>query len=202
MSKARIVVLISGGGTNLQAIIDACSSGQLDAVVVAVVSNRRKAYGLERARNAGIATHYSPLKPSLKRGLTRTEYDVELAATVATFKPELIVLAGWMHVLSEGFIRPFAGRLINLHPALPGEIAGIRAIERAFADFERGERKRSGVMVHHVIPEVDAGEAVAVRQVPFVADDTLSAFAERMHDVEHELIVEAVAHCLAATPRS
>ena len=208
MSKPRIVVLISGGGTNLQAIINACAGNNIDAgagntlraEVVCVVSNRRKAFGLQRAEKSGIETVYAPLKPALKRGLSRTGYDLDLAGTVASYKPNLVVLAGWMHVLSAGFIDAFAGRLINLHPALPGEIAGTNAIERAFTAFERGERQASGVMVHHVIPEVDAGEAIAVRRVPFIVGDTLETFAERMHAAEHVLIVEAIASCLQHEP--
>ena len=192
----RIVVLISGGGTNLQAILDACADGSLNARAVGVLSNKKKAYGLVRAESAGVPTRYMPLRPFLKKGGSREQYDAQLAELVAGFQPDLVVLAGWMHVLSASFIDPFIDRLINLHPALPGELAGTRAIERAFAMFQQGELQRSGVMVHRVIPEVDAGEPIATAVVPFEDDDTLERFAQRMHAAEHELLVKAIHICL------
>ena len=200
MKKARIVVLISGGGSNLQAIMDACASGKLNAEVVAVFSNRRKAYGLVRAKQAGIACVYAPLKRFMKGGRTRFEYDADVAAQVLEHAPDLVVLAGWMHVLSGAFIDRFADRLINLHPALPGELPGTCAIERAFEEFERGARTRSGVMVHRVIPEIDAGEPIVVREVAFTANDTFETFAERLHATEHELIVDAIDRCIGPPP--
>ncbi len=188
----RLVVCISGGGTNLQALIDAIEQGQLDAQIVLVVSNRREAYGLERARRAGLETFYFPLKPFTEGGQSRAEYDAVLAERLQSYAPDLIVLAGWMHVFTPNFLDLFYKQVINLHPALPGQFAGVNAIQRAFNAFQHGEIDHSGVMVHYVIPEVDAGEVIVQEEVPLEADDTLETFAARMHRTEHRLIVEAV----------
>ena len=104
--------------------------------------------------------------------------------------PEL--LAGWMHVLTPAFLDRFAGRVLNLHPALPGQFAGTRAIERAFEAYGRGEITESGCMVHLVVPEVDAGPVIAQAVVPFEAGDSVEQYEGRMHAAEHRLIVEAV----------
>ncbi len=200
-SCARLVVMISGSGTNLQALIDAVSNGRIPARIVGVISNRKEAYGLVRAEQAGIPTRYFPLKPYKAAGKNREAYDADLAEIVAAFQPDLIVLAGWMHVLSPAFLARFPHRVINLHPALPGQFAGTHAIERAYAAFQQGQITHSGCMVHVAIPEVDAGEVIAQRQVPLYADDTLETFAARMHAAEHELIVEAVGLALQAITR-
>ncbi len=196
MSQPRLVVLISGNGTNLQALLDACASGELEAQVVAVISNRKAAYGLVRAQKAGVPTEYFPLKPYSDAGRSREEYDRDLADRVERYAPDLVVLAGWMHVLTPAFINRFAGRLINLHPALPGQFPGTHAIERAFEAFQRGAIAHSGVMIHHVVPEVDAGEVVDSVIVPFVPNDTLDDFEARVHAHEHKLIVRAVRQVL------
>lgn len=188
----RIVVLISGSGTNLQALIDATASGQIDAEIVGVFSNRRDAYGLQRAARATIPTVYFPLKAYTSRGKPRSDYDAGLAQIVGAFSPDLVVLAGWMHILSPAFLDHFPQRVINLHPALPGEFSGTHAIERAYDACQRGEITRSGVMVHYAIPEVDAGAVITSCYVPLSADDTLRTFEARMHAVEHRLIVQAV----------
>lgn len=192
----RIVVLISGSGTNLQALIDAVNDGRLSAQIVAVVSNRKAAYGLIRADEAGIPTRYFPLKPYKEAGKNRKQYDADLAAAVAAFQPELVVLAGWMHILSEAFLDRFPQRVINLHPALPGQFPGTQAIERAFDAFKRGEISHSGCMVHYAIPEVDAGAVIAQQVVPLYDADALSDFEARMHEAEHEVIVRATALAL------
>jgi formyltetrahydrofolate-dependent phosphoribosylglycinamide formyltransferase len=188
----RLVVFISGGGTNLQALIDAIQAGQLDAQIVLVVSNRKDAYGLERARQANIETLYFPLKPFTEGGRTRSEYDIALAERIDTYNADLIVLAGWMHIFTPSFLDHISKPVINLHPALPGQFAGVNAIQRAFAAFQRGEIDHSGIMVHYVIPEVDAGDVVVMEEVPLEAEDTLETFTARMHAAEHRLIVEAV----------
>jgi formyltetrahydrofolate-dependent phosphoribosylglycinamide formyltransferase len=168
----RLVVLISGGGSNLQALIDASGTARLPAEIVLVVSNRRDAYGLTRAQEAEIPTFYFPLRPYRDDGRGRDAYDADLAALIADAKPDLIVLAGWMHVLSPAFLDHFPGRVINLHPALPGTFAGTHGIERAFAAWKAGEITESGCMVHHAIPEVDAGAVIGTRVVPFAEGDT------------------------------
>lgn len=191
-SLPRLVILISGSGTNLQAIVDAVDRGELAAVIPLVVSNRQAAYGLVRAQEAGIPSLYFPLKPYRDAGKSRQQYDADLAAEIQRVEPDLIVLAGWMHILSAAFLNQFSNRVINLHPALPGHFDGVQAIERAFAAYQRGAIEHSGCMVHLAIPEVDAGPVVAQAIVPIRPDDSLADFAARMHEAEHELIVEAI----------
>jgi formyltetrahydrofolate-dependent phosphoribosylglycinamide formyltransferase len=188
---ANIVVLISGSGTNLQALIDAVETGALPAEISLVVSNRKKAYGLVRAEQAGIPTLYFPLKPYKTAVHGREAYDAGLAQKILEQKPDLIVLAGWMHIVSPTFLNYFPNQVINLHPALPGQFAGTHAIDRAFAAYQQGEINYSGCMVHVVIPEVDAGPVLATAEVPILPDDTLDEFEARMHATEHQLIVKA-----------
>jgi formyltetrahydrofolate-dependent phosphoribosylglycinamide formyltransferase len=189
--KPRIIVLVSGGGSNLQALMDAISTQKLEAEIVLVVSNRKAAFALERATNAGIATLYFPLKPYKDANRTREEYDTDLAKELEKYRPDLLVLAGWMHIDSGALCRAFAGRIINLHPALPGQFAGAHGIEDTFAAWQRGEVSSGGCMVHEVIPELDAGVPIVVREIPFLPDDTLENYKARVHEAEHEIIVEA-----------
>ncbi len=190
---AKLVVLISGGGSNLQAIINAIAVGRLDVEIELVVSNRPNAFGLHRAQQAGIPTCVLPYK---RRQQSRMAYDLQLAEVVGGVSADLIVLAGWMHILSAEFLAHFPQQIINLHPALPGQFPGTHAIERAFVAFEAGRIRESGCMVHYVIPEVDAGEVIAQRVVPFRVGDNLEQFEARMHSAEHQLIVDAIASCL------
>jgi len=192
MMSKRLALLISGSGTNLQAIIDAIAAGRLDAQIAVVVSNRREAFGLVRAEWAGIATLYFPFKPYKDGGRPREDYDADLAGRVAAYAPELVVLAGWMHVLSPAFLDRFPGRVLNLHPALPGQFAGTHAIQRAFEAFQRDEIDHTGVMVHWVVPEVDAGPVVASAQVAIYPSDSLDDLEARIHAVEHQLLVDAI----------
>ena len=192
MPLTRLIVFISGSGSNLQAILDAAANHTLPVEVVLVVSNRKDAYGLVRAEQAGVPTLYFPLKPYKDAGRGREEYDADLATHIAPFLPDLIVLAGWMHVLSPAFLNHFPGQVINLHPALPDTFAGTHAIERAYEAFQRGEISHSGCMVHTTIPEVDAGPVIAQTIVPIYPTDTLDSFAVRMHQAEHTLLVEAI----------
>jgi formyltetrahydrofolate-dependent phosphoribosylglycinamide formyltransferase len=120
----RIIELISGNGSNLQAIIDAINSKTLEGQIVLVISNKTSAYGLTRATQAGIPTLIFLLKSYKDSGKTRIEYDIELAKKIKEYKPNLIVLAGWMHILSEEFIKYFEDKIINLHPALPNQFDG------------------------------------------------------------------------------
>ncbi len=188
----RLVVMISGSGTNLQAILDATTVERLNADIVLVVSNRQSAYGLERARQANIPALYFPLKPYREAGKSRELYDADLAEKVRAYQPDLIVLAGWMHILSPAFLDQFPQQVINLHPALPGHFPGTNAIERAYDAFQRHEIEFSGCMVHYAVPEVDAGAVVVQAQVPLYRDDSLSDFEARIHQAEHKLIVAAI----------
>jgi formyltetrahydrofolate-dependent phosphoribosylglycinamide formyltransferase len=192
MSHPRLVVFISGSGTNLQAILDSIAEGTLEAQVVLVVSNRKAAFGLRRARRAGVPTLYFPLKPYTEAGKNREVYDADLAGQVSKVRPDLVVLAGWMHVLSSAFLDRFSHKVINLHPALPGLFPGTDGIQRAFEAYRRGEIAHSGCMMHYVVPEVDAGPVIIQAQVPIQPDDTLASFEERMHATEHRIVVEAI----------
>lgn len=189
---ARLVIMISGSGTNLQAILDVIAQGELDAQVALVVSNRKAAYGLARAAQAGVPTIYFPLKPYTDAGQSRDLYDRDLAERISVLAPDYVVLAGWMHVLSPAFLNCFTRRVINLHPALPGKFPGIDAIARTFEAHQRGEVEVGGCMVHYVIPEVDAGEVIGQVEVPFLPDDTLDSFEARLHDAEHRLLVQSL----------
>ncbi len=188
---SRLAVFISGSGTNLQAILDATAERRLVAEVAVVVSNRKAAFGLVRAERAAVPTLYFPLKPYADSGRSRTAYDADLAERVAAYRTDLIVLAGWMHVLSPAFLNQFAGRVINLHPALPGQFPGTEAIWRGYEAYRRGEITHSGCMVHYVVPEVDAGPVIVQAVVPIQPDDTSESFEARMHAAEHRIIVEA-----------
>ena len=183
---ARLVVLISGNGSNLQALLDACASADLDAQVAAIFSNQAAAFGLERARRAGL-----PAVVVAKRAeQSRRDYDAGLAEQVAAYAPDWVVLAGWMRLLTSAFLDRFPNRVVNLHPALPGSFPGTHAIERAFDAFKRGEITQTGVMVHLVPDEnVDAGPVLAQAVVEIGADDDLAALEARIHDVEHYLLV-------------
>ncbi|KAH8825255.1 formyl transferase [Flagelloscypha sp. PMI_526] len=195
----KVAVLISGSGSNLQALIDAANTPSLpDTSICTVLSNRKAAYGLTRAAQASppIPTAYLALQPYLKNNSskTRDDYDIEVARIVLESNPDLIVLAGWMHIVGDGFLDALKQRnvpAINLHPALPGQFDGSNAIERAFEAFNKGEIDHSGVMVHRVIKEVDQGEPILVQEVPIEKDDTLATFSERVHSTEWKIIVEA-----------
>lgn len=189
MKKAQLVVLISGGGSNLQAILDACAAGELNAQVAAVISNQADAYGLERARRAAVPALVLP-KPKEQ---DRRAYDAQLADQVAVYSPDWVILAGWMRLLSSEFLNRFPARVINLHPALPGCFPGTHAIERAFEAFQRGEIDHTGVMVHLVPDEgVDNGPLLACVEVPILPDDTLETLETRVHTTEHTLLVNTI----------
>lgn len=188
----RLAVFISGSGSNLQATLDAAASKRLAVEVALVVSNRKDAFGLTRAQKAGVPTLYFPFKPYREAGQSREQYDADLAERVRAYKPDLIVLAGWMHVLSPAFLDHFPNRVINLHPALPGTFAGVGGIEWAFEAYQRGEIEHGGCMVHYVVPKVDAGPVIAQAVVPIFPTDTLDTYEERVHVTEHEVIIEAI----------
>jgi formyltetrahydrofolate-dependent phosphoribosylglycinamide formyltransferase len=186
----KLAVLISGNGSNLQAIMDAIRMRVLPAQIVVVVANRQDAYGLERASKAAIPTHYHPLKPYAGAGRSRHEYDADLAALLAPYQPDWVVLAGWMHILSDAFLQHFPYRVINLHPALPGQFPGAHAIADAFAAYQQGKIKQTGVMVHLVPDErVDAGPVLGSSDVPLYPHDTLETLTTRIHQSEHQLLV-------------
>jgi len=181
----RIAILISGFGSNQQAILDAVADGQLPGVEVAlVVSNRREAYGITRAIRRGAPVVYFPFAPYKIANIPRQAYDADLARLVQAFDVDWVVLAGWMHVLSEAFLDRFPSRVVNLHPALPGAFPGTHAIERAYLAYQRGEIAHTGVMVHLVPdPAVDAGPVIAQEVVPILPQDSLGDLEARIHVV-------------------
>ena len=217
----RLVVMASGAGTNLGAILDAIAEGRIEATVAAVIVNRRDAGARLLAERAGVPVHYRPLAPyrtqvrpvpnnepviataSAQRGWAPTDdrrrYDADLADLVAAAEADLVVLAGWMHLLSSSFLARFPKRVINLHPALPGEFPGSDAIADAWEAFRAGRISRTGVMVHYVPDEgVDSGPVIASVEVAIGPCDTLEALRRRIRSVEHELIVRAIAETLSA----
>jgi len=194
MAPMNLAVLISGSGTNLQAIIDEAEAGQLPGANIAVVvSNRRNAFGLQRAQRHGTPTEIHLLKPYRESGRSREEYDADLAKLLQRYDVEWVVLAGWMHILSMSFLKHYPNHVINLHPALPGQFAGTHAIERALEAYRKGEIKQTGVMVHLVPDEgVDSGPVILQEAVPIFPDDTLATLEARIHAMEHRLLPEAI----------
>jgi phosphoribosylglycinamide formyltransferase-1 len=198
--SARFVVMVSGGGTNLQALMDAISSGEVNASIALVVSSRKDAFALERAAKAGLDVVAAvPPRGSSQPGSgddsARRAYDRGLAESIALRDPDYILLLGWMRILTEDFIGRFPGRIVNLHPALPGTFAGTNAIERAWEAHERGEIAMTGVMIHFV-PDarVDAGPVIGVKTIEFLAGESFEHYEARMHAAEHRLVVETAAN--------
>jgi len=196
---ARFVVLISGNGSNLQAILAAGSSGELDAKVVSVISNKADAYGLVRAKNAGVEAIHLPEQENE----SRNEYDSRLAAVVLTKQPDYVILAGWMRILSSSFLSLFPNCVINLHPALPEMFPGTHAIKRAYEAHKRGKIKHTGVMVHLVPDEgVDNGPVLGQQEIHFQPDESLEQFELRVHEVEHKLLVNTLKNIIVESKRS
>lgn len=204
--------MASGNGSNFQAIINAVGDGQSDgtkisdAGIIRLIVNRSNAYATQRAEKAGIPWEYFNLvshgfqakgeKDPQKIQESRNNYDAALAQKVIEYKPDLIILAGWMYVFGRQFLDPVdeAGiKIINLHPALPGQYDGTNAIGRAYDDFQAGKIKGTGIMVHYVIAQVDRGEPILVREIECRKGEKLNELEERIHSHEHELIVEAAA---------
>lgn len=196
--SARLVVLASGSGSNLQAILDACADGGLDAEVVLVVVNRRSAFAAQRAEAAGVAAVFRPMGPFRDEfpddpRRARETYDAALAAEIADTRPDLIVQAGWMHLFTAAFLDRFPDMVLNLHPALPGTFPGAHAIDDAWAAHEADGLDHTGVMVHLVPDEgVDDGPVLASQRIEIRENDSRDSLEAKIHAVEHELFVAAI----------
>jgi phosphoribosylglycinamide formyltransferase-1 len=183
-APCNVVVLLSGTGSNLQALIDSTQAGGNPARISAVISNRADAYGLERARNAGIPTQ--TLEHSGFEG--REAFDAALIKLIDQYQPHLVVLAGFMRILSAGFVRHYQGRLLNIHPSLLPKYKGLHTHRRALeaADAEHG------CSVHFVTEELDGGPLVVQAVIPVQLGDTPQTLAQRVHTQEHQIYPLAV----------
>ena len=179
-SAKRVAVLISGRGSNLSALIAAQDASYK---IILVISNVEGAGGLEKARDAGIATSVIP-----HAGKSREAFDAEMDIALRAAGAELVVLAGFMRILSDGFVRGWEGRLINIHPSLLPAYRGTRVHERVI----EAQEALSGASVHFVVPELDAGPVIAQASVPVHPSDTPETLAERVLTVEHTLYPQAL----------
>lgn len=180
----KLVVLISGNGSNLQAIIDQIEAGEINAEISAVISNRPDVNGLKRAEQAYIPT----IVLDHTQFADRAAFDQSLAQIVDSFSPDLVVLAGFMRILSDSFVEQFNKRLINIHPSLLPKYKGLHTHKRALED----KQKEHGASVHFVIPELDAGSVILQGVVPVNEDDSVDDLAERVHQIEHFIYPKAI----------
>jgi phosphoribosylglycinamide formyltransferase-1 len=180
----RIVILISGRGSNMEAIVRECARQRWPAAVVAVIANRPDAAGLAHARSQGIATAVVDHRAHAERAA----FDAELARTVDGFEPDLLVLAGFMRILGAGFVQRYAGRLLNIHPSLLPAFPGLHTHERALA----AGCKAAGATVHFVTAELDHGPIVLQSVVPVRPGDDAAALAARVLATEHVIYPLAV----------
>ncbi|MDF2177568.1 phosphoribosylglycinamide formyltransferase [Aliiglaciecola sp. CAU 1673] len=174
-----IVVLISGNGSNLQAILDAVASGQINGKVSAVISNSADAYGLERARAAEVPA----LVLNHKQFADRESYDQALMAKIDEYQPDLVVLAGFMRILTEDFVAHYQGRMLNIHPSLLPKFRGLHTHKRA---IEAGETEH-GATVHYVTAELDGGPIIIQSKVPVFEDDNEEDLTQRVRHQELSL---------------
>lgn len=180
----RLAVLASGYGSNLQAIINAVQSGEIDGSLVVVISDQRDAYALNRATDAGIEALF--LAPSSFSG--RDAYDREIVSQLQKRQVDLIILAGFMRLLSPHFVREFGGRIMNIHPSLLPAFPGLDGVKQALAYGV----KVSGCTVHFVDEGLDTGQIILQEGVTVYDSDTESSLQERIHTVEHRLYPRAV----------
>lgn len=175
----NIVVLISGNGSNLQALIDACEADRIKGKICAVFSNNVQAFGLVRAREAGIPACF--VNPADFE--SREAFDLHLAKQIENFNPDLIVLAGYMRILSAAFIKKFSGRMLNIHPSLLPKYPGLHTHRQA---IENGDAEH-GTSVHFVTEELDGGPVILQAKVPIFAEDTEDDVIARVQTQEHTI---------------
>lgn len=181
--RARLVVLISGGGSNLQAFIDASADTAYPCEVVAVISNRPGVFGLERAARAGIPADVLDHTAFP----TREAFDAALADRIDAHQPDLVILAGFMRILTPGFVVRYAGRLLNIHPSLLPKYPGLHTHQRA---IDAGDAE-AGATVHLVTEELDGGPVILQARVPVLPGDTAETLAARVLVEEHRIYPEA-----------
>jgi len=182
--KIRLVVLISGRGSNLQAILDQASSGELPVEVAAVISNRPGVHGLERARQAGVPA----LELDHKLFADRPEFEAALIDLIDHYRPDLVILAGFMRVLTPGFTEHYQGRIFNIHPSLLPKFRGLHTHERAIAAGETVH----GASIHFVTAELDGGPVIVQARVPVLPGDDPDTLAARVLEREHRLYPQAI----------
>lgn len=175
----KIVVLVSGQGSNLQALIDAQQQGRISGEISAVFSNNPRAFGLERAELAGIAQHALDAKAYA----SRASFDLALAQAIDQYQPDLLVLAGYMRILSPEFVQHYAGRMLNIHPSLLPKYPGLHTHRQA---LENGDQEH-GTSVHFVTDELDGGPVILQAKVPIFSDDTEEDVVERVQTQEHNI---------------
>ena len=192
----KIAVLVSGSGTNLQTIIDAIKNGRLNNVdIAAVISNKKDAFALERAKNAGIETVF--LNP--KDFTSNTDYDKKLIEVISNYKVDLIVLAGYMKILTDNFVNAFKNKIINIHPALLPDFGGKGMYGKNVHEAVlKSGVKESGCTVHFVTTEVDAGPIIVQRKVSVIPGDTVESLSKRILVEEHKLLIEAIDKVLSS----
>lgn len=173
----RLVVLISGSGSNLQAIMDAIATGKLAARIACVISNRPNVYGLERAQAAGLDTQVVDHKAFANR----EAFDHALKQTLDMHQPDLVILAGFMRILTPAFVEHFQGRMLNIHPSLLPLYRGMHTHDRVLADGGR----EHGASVHFVTPDLDGGPVIIQARVPVLPSDNASTLAARVLEQEH-----------------
>ncbi|MCK4865114.1 MAG: phosphoribosylglycinamide formyltransferase [Gammaproteobacteria bacterium] len=184
VSPIRLVVLISGNGSNLQAIIDDITNNNLPAKIVAVISNKADAYGLERAKKAGIEQRVL----SHKDFSNRNQYDLALKELIDGYQPDLIILAGFMRILSNEFVEHYLHKMMNIHPSLLPKYKGLNTHQRA---LDAGD-KEHGCSVHFVTPELDDGPVILQATVEIKENDTAESLAARVHEQEHRIYPQAI----------
>ena len=177
--STRLCVLISGNGSNLQAIIDNISAEKLDAEICGVISNRPNAYGLTRAQEAGITA----ISLDHMQHDSRESYDKALQAEIESLNPDYIVLAGFMRILTPQFVNTFSGKLVNIHPSLLPKYKGLNTHQQA---IDNGDEEH-GVSVHFVTPELDGGPVIIQSRVPVFEDDTAVDLADRVQEQERRI---------------
>lgn len=189
-SQKKIAVLVSGSGTNLQAIIDAIKNSKLNNIhIAAVISNKKDAFALERAKSAGIKTVFLNPKDFTKN----TDYDKKLIEVINNYDVDLIVLAGYMRILTESFVNAFKNKIINIHPALLPDFGGKGMYgKKVHEAVLKSGKTESGCTVHFVTDEIDAGPIIAQRKVPVMPHDTVASLSKRILAEEHKLLVEAI----------